>query len=83
MQVSVEVTCRLLSTVSSSLHLVVRLCYRQNAPEIARLVAVVVRLVGALNGEAKVLALLLRKHSELDAELLEVGTGDLLIQLLA
>lgn len=47
-----------------------------------RLVAVVRGLVGAGDGEVEVVGLLLAEDGELDVELLEVGTGDLLVELL-
>ena len=47
-----------------------------------RLVAVVRGLVGTVDGDVKVLGLLVSERCELDVELLEVSTCDLLIELL-
>ena len=47
-----------------------------------RLVAVVVGLEGTILGNVEILGLLGREDGQLDVELLKVGTGDLLVQIL-
>lgn len=47
-----------------------------------RLIAVVVRLVGTINGDTEILALSVREGGELDVELSQMGPSDLLIKFL-
>lgn len=54
----------------------------EGCANVMRLVAVVGGLVGAVGGDVEVLGLDVRKGRELDIERLQVGTGDLLVELL-
>lgn len=54
----------------------------EGCANVMRLVAVVGGLVGAVGGDVEVLGLDVREGRELDVERLQVGTGDLLVELL-